>query len=423
MPTGYLSTTLASVAFISACGGHVQRTMIGGGTASVQARGAVDSAPATSVAVERGTYEVKMRFDVPRAQVIEWTVLCPGAAENGVVGETTDQYRARRIAELRAERHREREHVAAVSGMLVGAAAPDVSAHAHASGPAGHAHVQATVPGEAIGAVAGGAIADAMVSDHIELAPADVGAAHLRARVTLATLESGTCTVSAIADDVTVAGSYEVVRVRDPRAEARARAAADPTAQARVALQMRLREDALVTRYLLAHYLEGECHAKPGHREYVRTQPFVVRQQLKDYLIWLGARLRPPRPAPLPEEPGASPYDDGEWISGQWIWTGIEWSWTRGGWRDNSTPIVRDHRTSSDSDRDHRSDNWSSNTRDHRTSDPSRSDNWSSNTRDHRSETKSESKPSVRDHRDNDDDKEKDDDKKDNAPRVRDHRR
>jgi hypothetical protein len=355
MRTGYLATTIGSIAFITACGSHLQRTKIGGGTASVQARNGFDGAPATSVAVERGTYEVKMLFDVPRAQVIEWTVLCPGAAESGIVGETTEQYRTRRIAELRAERQRERGKVAAISGMAIAAVAPDVSAHAHASGPHGHAHAEATVPGEVIGAVAGQAIADATVGD--------------------------------------------------PHAEARARAATDPKARARVVLQMRLREDALVTRNLLVEYLTGECNARPDHREYLREQPLLVRAALKDYLVSLGARLRPPRPAPLPEDPGTSPYDDGVWVSGEWTWTGLEWSWSSGGWRDNAKPVVRDHRTSSGSD----------------------NDNWPSNTRDHRTESKSESKrddtPVVRDHRDKNDDKKKDDDNQDSAPRVRDHRR
>ena len=193
MRLGYLSM----LALAGACGGHLKRETIGGGAAGVQARGSVESSPATSIAVPRGTYEVSMRFEVPRAQLVEWTVLCPGFAETGVVGETADEYRARRLAELRAQRQRERERVAAISGALVGAVAPDVHARATATGPAGTARVDATVSGQAIGGAAGIAIADATVSDAVELPPGDVGAARLASKVSIATLQDGACTVTA----------------------------------------------------------------------------------------------------------------------------------------------------------------------------------------------------------------------------------
>ncbi|HEY5927398.1 MAG TPA: hypothetical protein VIV11_37195 [Kofleriaceae bacterium] len=398
----------------------MKRETIGGGTAVVQARGTVEAAAPSTIPVTRGTYEIKLRFDVPRAQLVEWAVLCPGSVQTGVAGETFDEYRARRLAELRAERERERRNVAALAGAVIGAAAPDVHAHAHASGPSGTAAVDAHVSGQATGDVAGSAIAHAAVSDDVELAAGDLGAARLHATTDAAWLDDGACSVTAIADDTDVKATFELVRVRDLGAEARARQLADPKVQARIAVQTRLRGEALHTRAELIAYLTGECNAREDHREYLREQPLVIRALLREYLISIGARVRPPRPAPQPENPGNPPYEDAEWISGEWRWTGIEWLWERGTWRD--APVVRDHRTTDSNVRDHRDE---VSVRDHR-SEPIVRDHRNDNVRDHRSEPKQESKPVVRDHRDDDNkskDKDKDDDKRDNAPRVRDHRR
>ncbi|HEX5061286.1 MAG TPA: hypothetical protein VFV99_18090 [Kofleriaceae bacterium] len=409
MRLGYLSM----LALVTACGGHLKRETIGSGATAVQARGSTDPAPAGSINLPRGVYELKLRFDVPRAQLVEWTVICPGAAQSGVAGETTEEYRARRIAELRAEKQRERERVAGITGAVIGAVTPDVHAHAQTN----HATVDATVSGQAVGNAAGVAIANATVSDAVELAPGDVGAGRLKAKASVITLDSGTCTVSAIADDANVLASYEVVRVRDLDAEARARREADPKVQARIAIQMQLRVKALDIRGQLIRYFTGECHARADHREYLEEQPLVVRAAMREYLIALGAIERPPMPAPKPEVPGDAPYDGAEWVAGEWIWTGIEWQWEVGVWRDASVATVRDHRTSDTSDRDHRSDPLPT-VRDHRDETVSRDHRSEPVVRDHRDEPKPHSTPVVRDHRKDDDDKKKDDD----APKVRDHR-
>jgi hypothetical protein len=413
---------LSTLALVTACGSHLKRETVGRGTTAVQARGAVEPVQPGSIALPRGTYELKLRFDVPRAQLVEWNVICAGTMQSGVVGETFDDYRQRRIAQLIAERERERERVAAVTGAFVGAVAPDMHARVQARGPNATASAGATVSGQALGDAAGTAIADATVSNVIELPPNDVGAARLETKVAVLTTDDGACSVSAIADDPNVAASYEVVRVRDVDAEARARAAADPKAQARVTIAMQLRGRALYARGELVAYLTGECHARADHRQWLREEPLVVRSALRDYLISLGAHVRPPMPPRPPEDPGTAPYDDAIWIGGEWRWTGIEWLWERGGWRD-SGPHVRDHRTSSnDNVRDHRDepivrDHREPSVRDHR-SEPTKSEPI---VRDHRSDPpKSESKPIVRDHRDDDDNKK---DKDDNAPKVRDHRR
>jgi hypothetical protein len=411
---------LSTLALVTACGGHLKRETVGRGTTAVQARGGVEPVQPGSISLPRGSYELKLRFDVPRAQLVEWTVICAGTMQSGVVGETAEQYRQRRIAQLIAERERERQRVAAVTGAFVGAVAPDVHARAQTTGPNASASVDARVSGQALGDAAGIAVADATVSNMIELPPNDVGAARLETKVPVLTTDDGACSVSAIADDPNVAASYEVVRIRDLTAEARARAAADPKVQARVAIAMQHRQQALYARAELVAYLTGECHARADHKQWLYEQPLVVRAALRDYLIELGAHVRPPMPARPPEEPGPAPFDDAIWIAGEWRWTGIEWLWERGTWRG---PHVRDHRTSSsDNVRDHRDEPIVRDHRDEPRSEPIVRDHRSEPksepiVHDHRSEPKNE--PVVRDHRD-DDNKSKD--KDDDGPKVRDHR-
>ena len=61
---------------------------------SSRASGAADTdlvaAPGSGgVQLPQGNYEIAMRFDVPRAQVIAWRVLCPGVDVGGEVGGAT----------------------------------------------------------------------------------------------------------------------------------------------------------------------------------------------------------------------------------------------------------------------------------------------------------------------------------------------
>src|SRR6187551_2377103 len=98
---------LSTLALVTACGGHLKRETVGRGATAVQARGAVEPVQPGSIALPRGSYELKLRFDVPRAQLVEWNVICAGAMKTGVVGETAEQYRQRRIAQLIGERERE----------------------------------------------------------------------------------------------------------------------------------------------------------------------------------------------------------------------------------------------------------------------------------------------------------------------------
>src|SRR5690606_28976356 len=85
---------LSALALVTACGSHIRRDVIGSGSGAVQPRGAVAvTPPAGGMTLAPGNYELALRFDVPRAQVVEWTVTCPGVDRHGTLGEPFDAYR------------------------------------------------------------------------------------------------------------------------------------------------------------------------------------------------------------------------------------------------------------------------------------------------------------------------------------------
>lgn len=515
---------------------------------------------AGGVQLAQGSYDLALRFDLPRAQEIEWRLHCPGVELTGAAGEPFERYRERRIVELQRQRERDRQRVASVTSALVGALAPRATASTRVATPAGEAQVDATatVNADAVGqAAAHGAISH----EPIELAPGDVGAGMVGAKVHVLTTADGACTLDAITDDPAVRASFQVTRIRDLQAEARAQRlaiagqagmartqlsahlvalGADPSirqrridaaraerqakldAQAEIRMKARLdaelrlravreREDSLraaayLQRTELVHYFVGKCNADPNRRdrladaERARREALLtasarlaarldaeslrVRGYVRGYLVALGAKERPPRPAPLPEVPGPEPFPGAVWIVGHWTWTQVEWRWTPGGWSDPGrfgdaggevrvvgggevggeaiadpyglivAPVIethlRDHRRAPDSrirdhrdgagasirDRDHRDD---AAVRDHRDRGGSSSSS-SSSVRDHRSEARpvpppprsdrGSSSSTVRDHRDRDqrdrDQRDRDRDSKrddDDRSRVRDHRR
>lgn len=70
-----------------------------------------------------------------------------------------------------------------------------------------------------------------------------------------------------------------------------------------------------------------------------RTHEAVrIRTAVIDSLIGLGAKLRPPMPAPRVEEPGPPPFEGAAWAAGRWEWISLraEWQWRGGGWRDTT---------------------------------------------------------------------------------------
>lgn len=183
--------------FAAACGGHYRTEIVGHG------------ALGGSVQLASGAYDVDLAFQLPRAQVVDWSVMCGGVAvAQGAVGELFEHYRERRLAELKKARADEKATAAGVTSLLVGAVAPRAKA----------GNVTASVDPNAAGAVVG-----ASIDDHVELAPGDVGGGRLVARAHLTAPADGPCIVAGVADDPTVTGEFTVSRVHDLDAEAHER--------------------------------------------------------------------------------------------------------------------------------------------------------------------------------------------------------
>lgn len=376
----------------------------------------------------RGSYELALWFDIPRAQIVEWTVTCPGVEVSGTAGESFEHYKARRIEELRAARGQQR-----VASLTM-------------------------VPGD----------------DPIELPPDDVGAGRLASTVRVMTGGSGVCVVTATADDASVLGTYQVTRIRDPHLEARARS----TAQHAAAIQVRDRGPATLVSYdpartarqIAAEHaaaearLQREADARmhmqldaqrqaeiDAHRELllIDTQQrrldlaHHAREGLRRRWVAWGAIPRPPMPALLAEEAGEPPHPGAKWTPGTWQWVNGRWTWRPGYWSDadvfdrTSGEVVVGLETGFELDLGGSGGGGSSETsriRDHRTGPQirdhrnGRDDSGSSSkpeptVRDHRNNSREEMpKSTIRDHRD---DKKSDPDDKpgDREGTVRDHRR
>ena len=483
---------LASCALIlGGCAGRYRTEFVGTGNALVTTRGAPQSqgdsvaAPgAGGIELPRGAYDFAIRFDIPRAQIIQWRASCPGVELEGAVGETYDAYRTRRIAELRELLERDRRRAAMVTNVLVGSVAP--RGRVRVVTPRGTAVVHSRAPDDAVGE----AVATQVLEPALELSPGDTGRGTLGARIRVTTTGRGVCAITAVADDAETRASFQVTRVRDldaeareqratlttgaidvrarvssqlvgwgadeagrqrrfeaearQRAEAEARAGADARvraeaelrvtreanlraeaearaeaervrirveaeariqweagapARARAELVTRHRTIAYTTRAHLIAWLVTECRADPGRRarleetarierverdrqialriEAAEAERFRiraerdaqlaarveleqaraareaaliieleqrridhalrVRSEVSGYLVSLGARLRPPRPELIAEEPGLAPFPGATWSAGRWSWTGGRWIWMAGGWSDPDT--------------------------------------------------------------------------------------
>lgn len=215
----------------AACGPKLRRDVVNQGGAAVALRGQPAAAPAT-IQLARGRYEIALRWDVPRSQVVDYELTCGGLPiARGQAGETFEAYRTRRIAQLRQQADQDRRAAAAVTSTVVGAVAPNVRVQGAATAPGASATASGEVSGQAAGAAAGQAVAQAQPEIH-ELPYGDVGAGHYKASAQAAFGVDVTCTLSSIADDPTVYASYQVVQVRDLDAEARERRiAANASAQ------------------------------------------------------------------------------------------------------------------------------------------------------------------------------------------------
>lgn len=380
---------------MSACAARYRTQLVGQGTPIIQPRsGVAEAASATlvdrpwavggGIQLPAGSYDVALAFDVPRAQLVDWTVTCPGVSLGGTSGESFEQFRERRTAELRAQRQRDRETTAAAANLVLGAVTPQVRV--------GDATVSGQVRVEA-----------GVDAEPVLLPPGETGGGHLAATVHITTSGDGVCAVTAVADDTSILGSYRVTRVRDLRAEAaererlartvavdarlqikgrllasgasvevraarleaiaaqRARvdaerARVEAEAQARVAIRIDLEARARATAYewrqTYTGYLVGTCHANPNRREEQRVERARIaraqvdgvqlrldmalraRAQLSFYMLQQGAIARPPMPAMVAEVQGPLPFDGARWTAGKWAWTSGRWEWRAGYWSD-----------------------------------------------------------------------------------------
>jgi hypothetical protein len=247
----------------------------------------------------------------------------------------------------------------------------------------------------------------------------------------------------------TIAEQSVAVRARGQVSSQLVTAGADPARAHTVDPTARHEATAIYARQEYLAYLEGKCNARPGQRALERVEARLTadadlaqardqaalhaRATLRLQLLSLGAKERPPMPAPIAETPGPAPEPDAEWAPGYWSWESSEWEWQAGGWSSDDDLIAaghpietgtRDHRKIRDRVRDHRDLDdppvWRSLGKDTK-----RDEKRDDQTTDHRNSRQEHWTPSavdtgarVRDHRDEKKDDKKDDDK----PLIRDHR-
>lgn len=218
--------------------GCVHRGYVPLGTGQVTSGGPVASAApgagalSPTVVVPADLPEADLRIDyqlwLPRAMEVTWQLRCgqspteggggvllsrsgsgstpgptdrsrgradPGPASvvvEGEAGETFEAYRARRLAELAAERQRAQRAAAQVGSLLGGAVLGQPSATVAASAPGATVQAGVVVDGAAVGAAAGAAL----VSTEVALAPDDVGQGYRHGHVELGAVPAGTCTMA-----------------------------------------------------------------------------------------------------------------------------------------------------------------------------------------------------------------------------------
>ncbi|MFN0245617.1 MAG: hypothetical protein ACKV2T_01830 [Kofleriaceae bacterium] len=186
-----------------------------------------------SVTLARGNYQLAMRFDVPRAQIVEWTLRCPSVERAGVAGETFESYRTRRLAELQRMVEQDRHRLATVTNVI--------GAHAGAAvqvqGPATTVSAEARAP-------SGEVVAEQAIQQIHELPYGDVGAGSYTTAIHVQTAQDGECTLSTKAIDP-VGGTIAVDRIRDLRAEKQERVAAQNTTAIDARMRVRTRLVAL----------------------------------------------------------------------------------------------------------------------------------------------------------------------------------
>jgi hypothetical protein len=230
---------------------------------------------------------------LPSALELAWTVSCPGLEQSGVLGETFEAYRTRRLAELEEER----QHQASLIGALVGAAVPSVQASGQAAGPGFQAGAQGRVdPGQVAAAAAYGA------SPAPQLPAGDVGARIVEGEVELGAVSPGSCVltlrnarpeqdVSGVVVDVALDRTIDIAAEEQTRMAAVEAAVREAAFGARASLVVELQgagatERTVWDRQQAALALRGswlavlvEAGADPGLRARERAEAEAERQR------------------------------------------------------------------------------------------------------------------------------------------------
>ena len=204
----------SSLAIAIACGPRYRKEVIGSGQASVSAASAAPQV-AGVVIKEGGLHRVHLAIQTPRAMVVGYRLSCPGAERSGQVGETLEQYRERRLAELTRERETKKKLVGAIAGAVFGR----VAAGTEVQTPVANGNIEASADGAAVGeAAADHAIAPVALED------GDIGGGVVRAILTMKIGSGGACSLALNPIDsggalAGVAASFQVERLIDIAAE------------------------------------------------------------------------------------------------------------------------------------------------------------------------------------------------------------
>lgn len=207
---------LAGVAllFVAACAPRFRHQSLGSQAVVV---GQQEQASSIAVAASSDSVEVKYQLYLPRAVELQYAVRCPGGERSGVLGERWENYEKRRLAELQAQAHRERQATAS----LVGAVTGHVQGQAQVVEPTHHAQVTVAADGQEIGQ----AVAEA-TTPAVQLGPMDTGARTLSDSVTLPGGVAGSCSMAVWSrhseqDLSGVTASFHVARLVDLQRERR----------------------------------------------------------------------------------------------------------------------------------------------------------------------------------------------------------
>lgn len=300
---------LLAVSLSIGCGAGYRHETLGSRRAQVDDRHASRISVAVPVTASGHVHRIAYQIDLPRALEVHYAIECPAGREQGVVGETWEAYRERRLAELERERAEQARLAGAVTGALLGS----VGAGAKVETPAGQGEVTAQVDGQA----AGQAVAEQALPP-VQLSPADTGAQRITRTLEVAP-GSGQCELSLWSerpeqDLSALTGSLTVTAVVDLDQEKRVRVdaarqgalavraeigarlvaqGADPELRARLRAEAKLRVD-------LERQRQEEARARVRYeREQValrlkldRTERLRLEREARQRRIELALRVR-----------------------------------------------------------------------------------------------------------------------------------